>query len=298
MNTEKRAYAELHLAIFLFGFTAILGRLIELNGFEIVWYRMLITFISIFFLPKFIRGIKAIPAPHRWRLAGIGILVSLHWAAFFASIKFSNVTVALSVLATSAFFTSLLEPLIFREKVKKEELLLGLLVIAGMYLIFSFGGGYLYGILLGLAAAFLASLFAILNRKMVSRYQPMGITFIEMGSGWLFLTLLLPVYWWWYGTTFPMPGWNDLFYLLILAILCTTLAYVLALRALRYVTAFTANLSINMEPVYGIVLAFFIFQENQELDNRFYIGSIIILLSIFIHTWLARRRRKKAAVAL
>ena len=289
---RKQAYLDLHIAVFLFGFTAILGRLIEMNEMEIVWYRLLITCSSIIIIPRFIRGISKVPRRVVLQLAGIGIIVTLHWICFYGSIKYSNVTVALSVLSTAAFFTSLIEPLVYRTKIKTYELLLGLMIIPGMYLIFSFGKVYLTGIFLGLGAAVLAALFSVLNRKMVAKYPPMSITFIELGSGWIFLSLLIPVYMYYFPQTDFIPSLSDAVYLVLLAVLCTTVAYVLALRSLRVLTAFVSTLSVNLEPIYGIIMAFFIFQENEELNNNFYLGTAIILLSVFLHPLLEKRFNK------
>lgn len=166
------------------------------------------------------------------------------------------------------------------------------MIILGMYLIFSFGGQYLTGILLGLGAAILASIFSVLNRKMVVKYEPLPITFIELGSGLVFISLLGPVYLYWFPEATFRPGGMDIFYLLILAIFCTTIAYVLALKALRMLTAFTSNLTINLEPVYGIIMAFFLFGENKEMDSGFFVGASIIISAIFLHPFFTRYFRK------
>lgn len=292
---QSRAYVQLHTAIFLFGFTAILGRLITLSAVEIVWYRLLFTCLSMLLLPRLYRGLHTMPARDLWRLAGIGILVSLHWVAFYASIKYANVTVALSVISTTAFFTSIIEPLIFRARFRWSEMVLGAMVIPGMYLIFSFGQLYITGIVLALMAAVLAATFSVLNRKMIARHSAIPITFVELGSGWLFLSVLAPFYVQWAPEASFWPSGLDWLWLIVLAVLCTTVAYVLSIDALRHVTAFTFNLSINLEPVYGILMAILLFQEQQEMHPGFYAGALIIIVAVFVHTFLQRRARKRSA---
>lgn len=290
--SRTKAYIELHTAIFLFGFTAILGKLISLSEYGIVWYRLLFTCISILFIPHIIKKFRAIPPKARWQLAGIGVVVSLHWICFYGSIKYSNVTVTLSVLSTVALFTAFLEPLFFRKKIKIREILLGLMIIPGMFLIFSFGQIYMTGIVLGLLAALGASVFTVLNKKMVSKYPAMTMTFIELGSGLIFLTLLFPVYFSFFPGTPLIPFGYDWLYLVVLAVLCTTLAYYLALHAMKYISAFTANLSVNLEPVYGIIMAVIIFQEHKDLELGFYLGTAIILIAVLVHTVLERKQKR------
>ena len=293
MDHPKGAYIQLHIAVFLFGFTAILGKAIQMTFVEIVWYRLLITCLSILFLPEIFKKLRAVPRKQWWQLAGIGILVSLHWICFYGSIKYSNVTVALSVLSTAAFFTSIIEPIIYRTKIKKYEILLGLLIVPGMYLIFSFGKFYMTGIILGLIAALLAAVFSVLNRKMVEKHKPMAITFIELSSGFVFISLLLPLYLYYFPETDFIPTTFDLVNLLVLAIVCTTLAYVLSLNALKHLTAFTSTLTVNLEPVYGIIMAIFIFKENEDLDWKFFIGTAIILIAVFVHPMVHKKYNKK-----
>jgi drug/metabolite transporter (DMT)-like permease len=290
-SSKNIAYIELHIAIFLFGFTAILGKLIQLSEFEIVWYRLIFTSISLLFIPRIFRYIKSIPARERWKLAGIGMIVTLHWICFYGSIKYANVTVALSVLSTTAFFTAILEPLMLKTRFSWTQVILGVMIIPGMFLIFSFGSIYITGIILALFAAILASLFSVLNKRMVQKHHPLAITFIELGSGWLFLTIIFPFYFLLSGITVSLPSAHDFLYLVILALLCTTIAYYLALKALKHLSAFTSNISINLEPVYGIIMAMLIFSEQKEMNIGFYLGAVIIILSIFIHTFLEYRKK-------
>lgn len=298
-----KAYAELHFAVLLFGFTAILGRLISLEEGLLVWYRMGITALSLLLFPGLLTRVRAIPRTNRWQLAGIGVLVALHWVTFFGSIKASTVSVALSCMGTMSLFTALLEPLIRRIPVRREDLLLGLFVIPGMYLIHRFSGPYHTGIALGVLSAALAALFSVLNKSQVARFDALSITWLELGSGWIFLTLCLP--WIWPHGSNPdsgsvwavLPSAYDWLWLLLLSLVCTTLAYVLALRALSSLSPFSYSLAINLEPVYGILLAMVLFREHRELNTGFFVGAAMILLSLLLHPWLRRQveRRRSAS---
>ncbi len=290
MKTIQKAYFQLHIAIFLYGFTAILGKLITLSELSLVWWRMLLTTISFLFFPKILESFKAIPVKIRWQLFGVGVIIALHWVCFFGAIKYSNVSICLVCMATGAFFTAIIEPLVFKEKIKKYELFLGIMIIPGMYLVVqSTSWNMMTGIILAIIAAILAVFFTILNKRIVDQIEDTSvITFIELGSGWLFLTVLLPFYLYYFETSIQ-PTWLDLGYLLVLALLCTTFAFILNLNALKHISAFNANLAINLEPVYGIALAWFIFEENKEVGPFFYIGVLIVLLSVFSYPFLKKR---------
>ncbi|MEO1515974.1 MAG: EamA family transporter [Bacteroidota bacterium] len=293
MNKVQNAYLELHTAVLLFGLTAILGDLIQLSALVLVWWRVLITSISLFFLIRFGRRLREIPRGLILRYMGIGLLVALHWICFFGSIKYSNASVCLVCMATTSFFTSLLEPLLNRQPVKWFEITLGLLIIPGMVLVVnSLEGGMLLGVLVGLLSALLASLFAIFNKQLVDKADSLSITFLELGSGWLLISLILPFYYSQNPDALFWPSSSDFGYLMVLALLCTTLAYVLALRALKYLSAFAANLTVNLEPVYGIVLAWLLLNENEELNASFYWGCLIIIGTVLSYPFLKKRFEK------
>jgi len=290
-----RAYGMIHVAVFLFGFTAILGKLIELPGATIVWYRMVITGISLCFFPAIFAHIRRMSQSDLIKIAGIGVLVTLHWVAFYEAIKYSNASITLSCLASTSFFTAFLEPLIFRRKIKPEELLLGGMVILGFVLIFGFSGeDYWVGMVIAIISAVLAALFSVLNKTIVSRHDVYGITLVQFATGVAFLLLMSPVYMWLFPQTQVVPSLLDTGYLFVLALLCTTLAYTLSMRALKHLSAFTTNLAINLEPVYGILMAYFILNENEELNPGFYAGSAVILFSVLLHAWLTKGRHRLA----
>lgn len=282
----KKAYLELHLAVFLFGFTAILGKVISLSELPLVWYRLLLTCPGLLLILVFTKRSVKLPIREIGKLAGIGILVSLHWLTFYGSIKASNASVTLSCLAATTLFTSLLEPLITGRKFRWYEAGIGLFIILGIYLIFTFQQMFVTGILLGLLSAFLAALFSVLNKKLISSRDTYVVTFYELTSGLLFLSLLIPIYYWNTPEMTWTPTGVDWLWLTILAWLCTVLAYTLSLNSLRYISAFTSNLTINLEPIYGIILAWLLLNEHEQLHVGFYWGTGIILASVGIYPWV------------
>jgi drug/metabolite transporter (DMT)-like permease len=296
MKPEQRAYFELHLAVVLFGLTALLGGLIDLSAIVIVWWRVLLTSISLLFLIRIRHLFRSLPLSTILSFAGIGIIVGLHWVTFYGAVKLSNVSICLVGMSTTSIFTAFLEPVFFRQKIKWHEVLLSLMIVPGMILVVNATDfSLLTGLWVAMVSALLSSLFAILNKKQISKTSELSITFLELGSAWIFLSLLIPLYSWLGNIHLNMrpPGWDDWLYLIILALLCTTFAYALNLKALKYISAFTSNLALNLEPVYGIILAWIILKENEELSTGFYWGVVIILLAVFGHPFLARRVRKK-----
>lgn len=284
MVRELSPYVKLHVAVLLFGLTAIFGRLISLPELYLVWYRMGLTTLSFLFIPVVRREVLRWKISQIVRFMGIGCIVASHWVAFFGSVKYANVSVTLTCMATASFFTSLVEPLVVGSRYKWRDGLFGLLVVPGVYLMFRFtqGEAYTTGIFLGLGAALLASLFGSLNKRYIQNHHATAVSFVELGAGWLFLSVLVPFYGLNSEASF-LPTGLDWLWLVILALLCTTLAYVYTMQALRKLTAFVVSLTINLEPVYGIALAFFLFQENEELPEGFFLGTLVILLSVFLY---------------
>ena len=282
LSPTTKAYLQIHFAVILFGFTAILGDLIQLPAILIVWWRVLITSLSLLLFINFGKKLRTIPKNKILIFCGIGILVGLHWICFYGSIKLANASIALICMATTALFTSILEPLITKKSYSKLDIIIGALIIPGMALIVNTSSTSLHiGILVGLLAALLASIFGILNKKFIHDADFFSITFLELGTATLFISLILP---WIKGISLDKmlpPELNDWIYLLVLSLICTTLAYVLALAALKELTAFTTNLVINLEPIYGIIMAIFILKEHQELTIGFYLGSSVILIAVF-----------------
>jgi len=291
MKPTSKAYVELHVAVFLFGFTAILGDLISLSATMLVWWRVLITCISLFFLLRFGKRMTKLSGKILAILFGIGVLVALHWITFFGAIKYSNASVALIALATASFFTAFIEPMILKKPFSWVEAGLGFMIVPGMALVVSNIDLSMYiGIYLGLISSLLAVIFSVLNKKYINDADPMTITFVELGAAWLFITICLPFIF--LSSAEPITFWPtsmDFMYLLVLALACTTLAYILSLRALKHLTAFATNLTINLEPVYGIILAWIILQENEELNLGFYMGCALIVLVVFAYPFLKNK---------
>lgn len=290
----KKAYLELHLAVFLFGFTAILGAVIEMHTIYLVWWRVLLTSLSLWVLFGIHKRLRLVPRKYILIFLGIGILVAVHWLTFFGAIKASNASITLVCMAAGSFFTAILEPIILRHKIHWFEPLMGILVIPGMALVVNQTElSMMNGIFLGLTSALLASIFAILNKKYIKRADEITISCLEMTSAFLFISILLPFLGKELAGFSIIPGGQDILYLLILAFVCTTFAYVIAMRALHHISAFASNLVINLEPVYGIILAWLLLQENKELTPGFYIGVGIILFAVFTYPILKKRFQKQ-----
>lgn len=280
----KKAFIQLHVAIFLAGFTGVLGRLITLNEAMLVWYRMMFATIALFLIYFFSKKIVRLSVRSAAHLFGIGGIIALHWVFFYGSIKYANVSVSLICFSAIGFFSAMLDPIISKRKFVAVELLLGLMVILGISLMFQFDPQFRTGIIFGMISSLLAAIFPILNKKMMQLYEPGTITLYEMTGGFMILTLILPVYLHYVPTNAYLPSISDLGWLLILSLFCTVLAFNLSVRSLSKISPFTVNLSFNLEPVYGIALAFLIYKEYQEVGLSFYVGVGIIFLTVVLQT--------------
>lgn len=290
----RKAFFQLHIAVFLAGFTGVLGRLITLNEGLLVWYRLLFTVITLWPLYYLGRKIQRISWKSILQLFIVGFIAALHWVTFYASIKSANVSVALVCFSAIGFFTAILEPLILKHRVSIIEILLGLLAIGGIYLIFHFEARFKTGIIIGIISAFLGSLFPIFNRKLTQSISAENVTLFELSGGFIFLTFLLPFYLEQFPVDNIIPNWTDLGWLLILSWFCTVIAFNLMTKALKSISAFTVNLSYNLEPLYGILMAFIIFQEHKSLRQSFYWGLTLIMLSIMIQTIIIYTKHRKS----
>lgn len=281
----KAALIKLHIAVFLWGFTGVLGRAIALNEGLLVWYRILITVVSLFILMKWRGELEKVTLKTMLQLFGIGAIVALHWVCFYGSIKYANVSIALICFSSAGVIAALLEPLMTDKKLVWMELLLGCIGIAGIYLIFHFDTRYRTGIIIGFISTVLSVTFSILNKKAVATVAPKTMMLYELSGGLLVLTLLMPVYLHYFPTAKMLPSLEDWGWLFLLSWACTVYAMDLSLQALRKISAFTQNLIVNLEPVYGIVLAFFVYHENKDLSDRFYIGFALILIAVSLHMY-------------
>jgi len=255
---------------------------------------MLIALITFYLFLKWKKTNMSVSLDQFFKLFGIGIIVAIHWIAFFGAIKIANVSVALGCLATTTLFTSLLEPFFFRKRINVLEVIIGLFIIAGLYLIFRFETRYSTGILVALAAAFLAGLFSVLNKKMVHHLKASVISFYEMLGGISCITVYLLIANWG-NALLSLPTISDLIYLLVLGIICTAYSFAIQVKVMKHLSAYVVALTINLEPVYGIVMAWFLFGETEHMTGGFYIGTTIILLSVLgfplYHYYLRKRTR-------
>ena len=292
-SSETNAYLQLHLAVILWGATGIIGDLITLNALTLVWWR--VGIVALVLAPFIGLGRLAADLGRRQLLifTGLGVLVVFHWVTFYGAIKMANASVGLICLATTSFFSSLFEPLLMRRPVNWYETSVGLLILPGIYLIADgVDPSMTEGIVVGLTSAVLVAFFTVFNKKYVEKADPLRIVFLELGGGALFLSPLLP---WFGGQFWPTPV--DWFWLLLLALLCTIFTNWLFLRALRRLSAFAANLTVNMEAVYGILLAYFLLDDAEELAWSFYVGTAMIIVAVFGYALLRRWFRVTADVA-
>lgn len=295
MSAALKPYLQLHVCVLLWGFTAILGKLISLPAVALVWWRMALVTACLLLIPRVWRGLRALPPRLFGIYSGIGVVVALHWLSFYGAIKLANASVAVTCLAVGPVFTAMIEPWITRRPLVRRELWLGLGVIPGVALVV--GGvdaGFRIGILLGLVSALLASFFASLNKRYVHRADPMTVTAVEIGAGALFLTMVAPWFAGGVAQAFPLPQGADIGWMALLVVGCTLLPFTLSLVALRHISAFTAQLAVNLEPLYAILLAALIFGEQRELTAGFYLGVALILAAVFLHPWWAHRDRRRA----
>lgn len=291
----RKAFLQLHAAVLLAGFTGILGRLITLNEGLLVWYRLFITVITLWVLFAITKKIKRISTGELLRITGVGFIAAMHWVTFYGSIKYANVSVALVCFSAIGFFTALLEPLLLKHKFSWQEVLLGLMVMAGIFIIFHFDPQYKTGIIAGIISALLACLFPIFNRSFLKRHSAETVTLYELTGGLITLSIVIPFYLQLFPPTHYIPTLPDFGWLLVLAWFCTVLAFQLSMNALRKISAFTVNLSYNLEPIYGILLAFIVYKENEHLNSSFYIGLGIILLSVILQTVRIYSGRRKVS---
>jgi len=283
---------KLHFAVFLWGFTGVLGRLITLNAPLLVWYRILITVITLFVILWYTGKLEKLPAKKIWQLFGAGAIVTLHWVFFYGSIKFANVSIALVCLSSAGLFTAVIEPIFTKKKFNIKEFLLGFVGIAGIYLIFHFDPHYKLGIIIGILATIFSVVFSIVNKKVVATITPKTMMLYELSGGFLAITVLLPFYLQAFPTNHLTPSSSDWFWLVLMSWFCTLWAMDLSLQALQKVSAFTQNLTLNLEPVYGIILAFAVYHENKELGVGFYWGFALIILSVVLQMMRVLRYRK------
>ncbi|MBE8720015.1 DMT family transporter [Sphingobacterium pedocola] len=284
LSARNRNLLILHFTVLIWGFTGVLGGLISVSALHLVWYRVLLAALAL--LVYFQITNKSIIASQReiFKFMGVGVIVGLHWVLFFHSIKISTVSVTLVTLSSVTLFTAVLEPIINRSKISVTDVLIGLVIIFGIYLIFKFEFQYLWGIIFGLLCAFCASIFSILNARMVKHSSPTIITFYEMIGAFFGVSVIMLFK----GefTDEMILSNSDWAYLILLGVVCTAVAYVLGVAVMKELSAFTVALTTNMEPVYGIILAVLIFGKKEEMSTGFYVGALVVLSAVFIYPYI------------
>lgn len=292
MQDDKlKSYLHLHFIVFIWGFTAVLGALISLDALPLVWFRMCIAVGLIGVYATITKAPFKVPTKTLIGFLVAGLVIALHWFTFFEAIKVSNISVTLACLSTGAFFTCLLEPLFFGRKIIAYEVVFGLLVIAGLYMIFHFEGNYLHGILLALSSAFLSASFSIINGKYAVQYSPVTISFYELLGGIIFFSIYL-LFSGSFTIDFFTVSANDWLWLFILGSFCTAYAFIASVHVMKFLSPYTVMLTINMEPIYGIILAVLVFNDKEKMSGWFYVGAAIILTTVILNGILKNRAKK------
>jgi drug/metabolite transporter (DMT)-like permease len=290
MSAHSRAWVQIHVCVVLWGFTAILGRLITLPALPLVWWRMLLVTLALVVWPPFWAGLRQMPRRLVAIYTGIGVVVTLHWLTFYGSIKLSNASVAATCMALTPIFVSIIEPALARQRPNLLDVGMSVAVLPGVA--FVVGGtptGMRDGIVVGAVSAFFAAVFSTLNKRTIGNSPALAVTGLQMAAG----AVLLPAIAWLFPTepVFVRPDLRDGLLLFALSMACTLLPYALALVALRHLSAFETTLAVNMEPVYAIVLAIVLLNEQRDLEPSFYVGVALIVGIVFSHPWVARRTR-------
>ncbi len=295
MNPTSTDYLKLHFIVVTLGFTAILGRLTDVSSLGVVFFRTLIAATGIGLWMLYKKKSLKITKTNLWKLVGVGFLLAAHWMCFFGSARVSTVAVSLICFSTTSFFTSIIEPHFQKKAISWFEVLLGVIVVIGIGFVFTFESQYITGIILGLIGALLAAIFSVLNAQLTTNIGARVIAFYEMLGAFLSCWLLIPVVFVFAETqTFQLiPSAEDWRWLFILGIICTVFPYIEMLNLLKKMSAFAVNLSLNLEPVYGIIMAYFIFGESEKMTAGFYVGAVLILLTVVTHPIVNRWRKRK-----
>ena len=291
-NDNLKHHLHLHFIVLIWGFTAVLGALISLDAIPLVWFRMSLAAASVLIF-MLVSGRWQRPTPKSLgKMLALGLALALHWLTFFGAIKISNVSVTLSVMATGAFFAAFLEPLIFGRPMNWREVVLGLFAILGLGIIFHASTQYVWGITLALISAFLSALFSVFNGRLVQENSATTISFFELSFGVLGISVYMIFTEGFSESFFDLSG-SDWIYLLILATVCTAYAFIASVNLMKWLTPFTLMLTINLEPVYGILLALLVFGDAEYMSGAFYFGAAIILGTVLINAYFKAIGRRK-----
>jgi len=293
VNPHRRALFEIHACVILWGFTAILGKLITLPALQLVWWRMLLVSASLACVPRVWRALARVPPRRRLAFAGIGCVVAVHWLTFYGAVKLANASVAATLMALAPVVTVMIEPVLTGSRFERHNLALGLAVIPGVALVVGGIPGSMHlGFWLGVVSAALAAVFTVLNKRYLGEHDALAVTALELGAGFGLVTLILAAmtpFMSGAGQVFVLPTVHDGAWLLVLALLCTLVPYAVSLGTLRHLSSFTVQLAINLEPVYAIAVAVLFLGEAREVSGLFFLGVAIVLAAVFGHAWLQIR---------
>lgn len=289
----KKSYLLLHFAVILAGFTGVFGKLISLNEGLLTWYRVLFSAIILFLILKLFRIADFTTSKEKFNIAKIGVLITIHWVFFYASIKYSNISIGVVCYCLTSFFTAFFKPLIDKSKFRLSELLLSALTLLGISLIFHFDASYQLAIVLGVISSAFAALYTIYNERLVKIYDSKVINYYQMIGGTIGLGVLLPFYLHFFPAESVVPNFKDIFCLILLSLFCTVGLYVSFAEVLKKIPAFTVNLTFNLEPIYAIILAFLFFDESKEVNASFYIGLFFVMISVLLQSIISLTNGKK-----
>ncbi|MBL7736644.1 MAG: DMT family transporter [Chitinophagaceae bacterium] len=288
----KKSYLILHIAVILAGFTGIFGKLISLNEGLLTWYRVFFSVIWLLLIIKIYKVNTSLALREKFDIGKIGMLITIHWVFFYGSIKYSNISIGVVCYSLTSFFTAVFEPLINGKKFVFTELLLSALTLFGIALIFHFDAAYQLGITLGVISSAFAALYTIYNERLVRTYDSKLINYYQMIGGTIGLGLLMPLYLYYFPAETLIPGISDTLYLLLLSLFCTVILYILFAESLKRISAFTVNLSFNLEPIYAIVIAFLFFDEGRQVNASFYIGLAFVAASVIFQTLISQKKNR------
>jgi len=290
----NKHYLLLHFIVFIWGFAPVLGRFITADAWQLVWFRILITIVVMYFYLKIIKESLIISRKNLLKLSGIGLIILVHWLAFYGAIKESNISVTMVAFSTGTLFSSIIEPILYKRRMRMYEIFIGFVIMAAIALIFSIETQYWKGILLGIFAAFTSSLFGVLNGLMIKDLKSGSISFYELCAAFAGLSIFLAL----------SGGFTEQFFtldqtsvigLLILSLVCTVFPFITSVDLAKYISPYTIVLTVNLETVYGIIWAVLFFKENKEVKPTFYIGVLVILLAIFLNSYLRQLTEKRSA---
>ena len=288
----NKHYLLLHLIVFIWGFSPVLGRFITLDAWQLVWYRVLLSAFVTFIYLVITKQTLIVSKKQFLQLSGVGLIIMVHWLAFYGAIKVSNISVTLVAFSTGTLFSSIIEPILYKRAIRFYEVIIGLIIIGAIALIFSIETEYWLGIVLGMFAALTSSIFGVLNGLLVKTVKPAIISFYELLAAFVGLTIVLAIMQN-FTTAFFILDNNSIIGLLLLSLVCTVFPFIASVNLSKYISPYTIVLTVNLETVYGIIWAILFYKENNEVKPKFYLGVCIILLAIFLNTYLKKLSDKK-----